>query len=150
MYAGFCALVQLFLHVQRPLILPISSGKAIEAPEMYSKNNISHIQERIQVDRPGLDLTSEIQYVDILTTSAWVRSLLWQYSASRFMLSSSTSVEPLSFDYPLAIAKDYLKSLSNVSIESLRSHGYGMVSDSFALFLIIRAKGYGADSDLSG
>lgn len=117
---------------------------------MYSKNNISDIQQRIQVDRPGLDLTSEIQYVDILTTSAWVRSLLWQYSASRFMLSSSTSVEPLSFDYPLAIAKDYLESLSNVSIESLRSHGYGMVSESFTLFLIIRAKGCGADRDLYG
>lgn len=117
---------------------------------MYSKNNISDIQQRIQVDRPGLDLISEIQYVDILTTSAWVRSLLWQYSASRFMLSSSTSVEPLSFDYPLAIAKDYLESLSNVSIESLRSHGYGMVSESFTLFLIIRAKEHGADGDLSG
>ncbi|KAJ5131978.1 hypothetical protein N7448_006136 [Penicillium atrosanguineum] len=126
LYAGFCALVQLFLHVQRPLVLPASSGKAIEASEMYSKTNISDIQRRIQVDRPRLDLTSEIQFIDILTTSAWVRSLLWQYSASRFMLSSSTSIEPLSFDYPLAIAKDYLESLSQVSIESMRSHGYGM------------------------
>jgi hypothetical protein len=83
---------------------------------------------------PRLEVTSEIQYVDILTTSAWVRSLLWQYSASRFMLSSSTSIEPLSFEYPLLIAKDYLECLSHVSIESLRSHGYGMVSHSSLLF----------------
>lgn len=84
---------------------------------------------------PRLEVTSEIQHVDILTTSAWVRSLLWQYSASRFMLSSSTSVEPLSFDYPLSIAKDYLECLSHVSIDSLRSHGYGMVSHSNLLFI---------------
>jgi hypothetical protein len=96
---------------------------------MYSKNNLSAIQQRIQEGYPRLDCTSEIQYVDILTTSAWVRSLLWQYSASRFMLSSSTSIEPLSFNYPLVIAKDYLESLSHVAIETMRSHGYGMVCD---------------------
>ncbi|KAJ6035847.1 hypothetical protein N7540_000126 [Penicillium herquei] len=128
LYAGFCALVQLFLHVQRPLILPPTTNKAIEVTDMYSKDSISDIQTDIQVRMPGLGLTSEIQYVDILTTSAWVRTLLWQYSASRFMLSSSTSIEPLSFEYPLSIAKDYLESLSHVSIDSLRSHGYGMVS----------------------
>ncbi|KAJ5548930.1 hypothetical protein N7513_006164 [Penicillium frequentans] len=126
LYAGFCALVQLFLHVQRPLILPPSTNKAIEPTDIYSRDSISDIQKTIQVRIPGLELTSEIQYVDILTTSAWVRTLLWQYSASRFMLSSSTSIAPLSFDYPLSIAKDYLESLSHVSIDSLRSHGYGM------------------------
>jgi hypothetical protein len=91
-------------------------------------DELSDIQQEIQVKMPGPEFTSEIRYVDILTTSAWVRSLLWQYSASRFMLSSSTSIESLSFDYPLSIAKDYLEALSHVSISSLRSHGYGMVS----------------------
>ncbi|KAJ5288240.1 hypothetical protein N7478_003926 [Penicillium angulare] len=128
LHAGFCALVQLFLHVQRPLILPPTTNKAIEATDMYSKDRIWDIQNQIQVKIPGLEFTSEIRYVDILTTSAWVRTLLWQYSASRFMLSSSTSIEPLTFDYPLSIAKDYLESLSHVSTDSLRSHGYGMVS----------------------
>ncbi|KAJ5652258.1 hypothetical protein N7507_009684 [Penicillium longicatenatum] len=128
LFAGFCALVKLFLHVQRPLILPPMTSKAIEATDIYSKDSISNIQRNIQTRVPGLELTSEIQYVDILTTSAWVRTLLWQYSASHFMLSSSTSIEPLSFDYPISIAKDYLESLSGVSIDSLRSHGYGMVS----------------------
>ncbi|KAJ5997368.1 hypothetical protein N7522_009028 [Penicillium canescens] len=126
LYAGFCALVQLFHHIQHPLALPASTSKAIEAPEIYTKNKISDIQHRIGVKLPGLELKSEIQYVDILTTSAWIRSLLWQYSASHFMLSSATSIEPLSFDYPLSIARDYLASISHVSIESVRSHGYGM------------------------
>ncbi|KAF3391245.1 putative sucrose utilization protein SUC1 [Penicillium rolfsii] len=130
LYAGFCALVQLFLHVQRLLVLPQTTSKAIEAGDIYSKDSISEIQQQIQVKVPRIQVTSEIQHVDILTTSAWVRSLLWQYSASRFMLSSSTSIEPLSFEYPLSIAKDYLECLSHVSIDSLRSHGYGMVSHS--------------------
>lgn len=128
LYAGFCTLVELFHHIQRPLSLPSTSIKAIEAPDTYSKNAISEIQHLIEVKQPGLDLKSEIQYADILTTSAWIRSLLWQYSASHFMLSSATSIEPLSFDYPLAIARDYLASISHVSIASVRSHGYGMVS----------------------
>ncbi|OGE58424.1 hypothetical protein PENARI_c001G04083 [Penicillium arizonense] len=126
LYAGFCTLVQLFHHIQHPLALPATTSKAIEAPEIYTKNKISDIQRRIGVKLPGLELKSEIQYVDILTTSAWIRSLLWQYSASHFMLSSATSIEPLSFDYPLSIARDYLASISHVSIESVRSHGYGM------------------------
>ncbi|KAJ5929891.1 hypothetical protein N7454_006841 [Penicillium verhagenii] len=125
LHAGFCALVQLFLHVQRPLILPSTASKAIEGTDMYSKDKIWGIQNQMQVKIPGLEFTSEIRYVDILTTSAWVRTLLWQYSASRFMLSSSTSIEPLTFDYPLSIAKDYLESLSHVSTDSFRSHGWG-------------------------
>ncbi|KAJ5757534.1 uncharacterized protein N7511_006228, partial [Penicillium nucicola] len=127
LYAGFCTLVQLFHHIRRPLGLPATNSKAIAAPETYSKNSISEIQRRIEVKQPGLELRSEIQYADILTTSAWIRSLLWQYSASHFMLSSATSTEPLSFEYPLSIARDYLASVSHVSIESVRSHGYGMV-----------------------
>ncbi|CAI7631130.1 unnamed protein product [Penicillium pancosmium] len=115
LYAGFCTLVKLFYHIQRPLFLPLSNSKAIEAPATYSKNAISEIQHLIEVKQPGLE-----------TTSAWIRSLLWQYSASHFMLSSATSIEPLSFDYPLSIARDYLASISHVSIESVRSHGYGM------------------------
>ncbi|KAJ5432119.1 uncharacterized protein N7458_011275 [Penicillium daleae] len=128
LYAGFRALVQLFLHVQRPLALPGAVSRASETPVMYSKDSITRIQRHMEVQSPGLEFISEIQYVDILTTSAWVRSLLWQYSASRFMLSSSTSTGPLTFDYPLSIAKNYLESLADVSIESLRSHGYGMVN----------------------
>lgn len=128
LYAGFCTLVKLFYHIQRPIFHPLSNSKAIEAPETYSKNAISEIQHLIEVKQPGLEVRSETQYVDIQTTSAWIRSLLWQYSASHFMLSSATSIEPLSFDYPLSIARDYLTSISHVSIESVRSHGYGMVS----------------------
>ncbi|KAJ5624643.1 hypothetical protein N7510_000952 [Penicillium lagena] len=146
LYTGFCTLVQLFLHVQRPLVLPATGRRAIEAPDVYSKDSILDIQRRIPVRIPRIELTSELQYVDILTTSAWVRSLLWQYSASRFMLSSSTSIEPLSFDYPLSIAKDYLECLSHVSIESMRSHGYGMVRDC-PLHLFIDRKGCGANCD---
>ncbi|KAJ5396400.1 hypothetical protein N7509_004513 [Penicillium cosmopolitanum] len=126
LYAGFCTLVKLFYHIQRPIFHPLSNSKAIEAPETYSKNAISEIQHLIEVKQPGLEVRSETQYVDIQTTSAWIRSLLWQYSASHFMLSSATSIEPLSFDYPLSIARDYLTSISHVSIESVRSHGYGM------------------------
>lgn len=128
LYAGFCTLVQLFHHIQRPLSLPPAGIKAIEAPETYYMNAISEIQHLIEVKKPRIELKSEIQYADILTTSAWIRSLLWQYSASHFMLSSTTSIEPLSFDYPLLIASGYLESISHVSIESVRSHGYGMVS----------------------
>jgi hypothetical protein len=128
-FTGFRTLIQLFHHIQRPLYLASSKRKAIGAlEERYSKNAISEIQHLMELNQPGLKLKSEIQYVDILTTSAWIRSLLWQYSVSHFMLSSATSIQPLSFDYPLSIARDYLASISHVSIESVRSHGYGMVS----------------------
>lgn len=147
LYTGFCTLVQLFLHVQRPLVLPAIGRRAIEAPDMYSKDSILDIQRQVHVRIPRLELTSELQYVDILTTSAWVRSLLWQYAASRFMLSSSTSIEPLSFDYPLSIAKDYLECLSHVSIESMRSHGYGMVRNC-PLHLFRHRRDCGANYDI--
>ncbi|CRG83353.1 putative sucrose utilization protein SUC1 [Talaromyces islandicus] len=124
-HAALYLLASLFVHIQTPL-LQIHSTMLEMSPAAYSPTQILDVQHQIEPASVKPSRVSESQRVDILTTAAWLRSLLWQYSAAHFMLSSATKNEPLSLDYPFVIARDFLQSLSGISIESIRPHGYGM------------------------
>jgi hypothetical protein len=132
---GFIHLAQLFTHIETPLLSiqslpsPVSSGPTgDDEDDVYSATNIVSIQEQIRKTQHSLYGISETQRADIIATAAWIRSMLWQYSASHLTLSSSPgSVDPLSLDYPFMIGRDFLSCLSGISLDSLRTHGYGMV-----------------------
>lgn len=125
-HSALYLLASLFVHIQTPL-LQIHSTMLEMPPAAYSPTQILDVQHQIQPASVKPNRVSESQCADILTTAAWLRSLLWQYSAAHFMLSSATKNEPLSLDYPFVIARDFLQSVSGISIESIRPHGYGMV-----------------------
>lgn len=144
---GFIYLAQLFNHIDSSLLpiqrlpppAPSSASKRREYSEeeensLYSGTNIVSMQENIRRTQYSVQDISETQRADIIATSTWVRSLLWQYSASHLILSSGAgsgvdvgSVHPLSLSYPFLIGRDLLSCLSGISLDSLRTHGYGMV-----------------------
>jgi hypothetical protein len=141
---GFLHLAQLFTHIESPLLSiqylpPATSSNSCGDDEcsVYSTTNIVSMQENIRKNQYNLQGISETQRADIIATSAWIRSLLWQYSASHLILSSGAaaggSVDPLSLDYPFMIGRDLLSCLSGISLDSIRTHGYGMVRSIFLL-----------------
>jgi hypothetical protein len=134
-HAALYSLAKLFVHVQNPL-LQLHSTLLELTPSAYSRTHILDVQQQMQMKNRKINRISESQCVDIVTTAAWIRSLLWQYSAAHFMLSSATETEPLSLDYPFIIARDFLESLSDISVDSICTHGYGMVGFPTILFLL--------------
>ena len=122
---GFCNLVGLFTSIDGPLI-QTPHLTAISLGSTYSRERIKEIQEGLQngVTNPIID---EIQRVDIWITLAWLSSLLWQYSASNFMLTSEETDAFFAPNFPFVIAKDFLSLACRASIDSVRPHGYGMV-----------------------
>ncbi|OJJ46826.1 hypothetical protein ASPZODRAFT_131718 [Penicilliopsis zonata CBS 506.65] len=123
---GFSALIQLFSHIHNSLLPSHCLTMPDMSPTTYSRTHILDIHRQIRQSVPPFRSMPEAQSVDIVATSAWIRSLLWQYSAFHFMLSSSSTVETLAIDYPFTITKDFLESLSGISEDSIRAHGYGM------------------------
>jgi hypothetical protein len=136
-YTGFCRLVRLFIHIENRLVqLPSSSETGDDRDEdAYSRKRILDIQEQIHCNGIYVSNVPETQCVDLLATSAWLRSLVWQYSASHFMLSTLSPDKPFCPTYPFAIARDFLGFLSGVSDDSIRAHGYGMVGSVLFYFL---------------
>ncbi|KAL2837846.1 hypothetical protein BJY01DRAFT_39839 [Aspergillus pseudoustus] len=127
---GFCNLVRLFTRIDGPLI---QSPYLPTRHPTYSRARIIDIQEALQTGATKNPIIDEVQRVDIWITLAWLSSLLWQYSASHFMLTPDTSNPFLSPSYPFIIARTFLGLVSNASLDSVRPHGYGMEIKLFQL-----------------
>ncbi|KAL4770096.1 hypothetical protein BDW60DRAFT_224518 [Aspergillus nidulans var. acristatus] len=119
---GFCNLVRLFTRIDGPLL---------QAPHLspcptYSRDKITDIQASLQTGATSDPIIDEVQRVDIWITLAWLSSLLWQYSASHFMLTSDSSNIFFSPSYPFIVARNFLSLVCGASLDSVRPHGYGM------------------------
>ncbi|KAL3467807.1 hypothetical protein BJX64DRAFT_123501 [Aspergillus heterothallicus] len=127
---GFCNLVRLFTRIDGPLV----QSPYLPTPHpTYSRARITDIQESLQTGATKNPTIDEVQRVDIWVTLAWLSSLLWQYSASHFMLTPDTSNPSFSPSYPFVIARNFLSLVSHASIDSVRPHGYGMEIKLFQL-----------------
>ncbi|KAK2757724.1 hypothetical protein FQN54_004693 [Arachnomyces sp. PD_36] len=129
---GFCNLVRLFTSIDGPLIQAPNSASITPSPT-YSRARVREIQEGLQTGATTNPSIDEVQRVDIWITLAWLSSLLWQYSASHFMLTSEQSDAFFAPNFPFVIAKDFLSLVCRASIDSVRPHGYGMEIKLFQL-----------------
>lgn len=123
---GFRELVRLFTYVETGLVqtTPFEQAQSISS---YSKEDLQCISRDLDT-RAHLNSLGELQIADIETTRAWLRSLLWQHAASRFMLRSDSQSVHFTPEYPFHLARDLLSFLSKVQSSSIKAHAYSMVS----------------------
>ncbi|RDW79263.1 fungal specific transcription factor domain-containing protein [Aspergillus mulundensis] len=126
---GFCNLVRLFTRIDGPLL----QAPYLAPHPTYSRAKITDIQEDLQTRATKDPIIDEVQRVDIWVTLAWLSSLLWQYSASHYMLASDSSNVCLAPSYPFVIARNFLSLVCGASLDSVRPHGYGMEIKLFQL-----------------
>lgn len=125
--SGFCELIRLFTYVETGLV---QSTALEQAPPIlsYSKEELQCISTDLDSRTQHLSSLGDLQIADIETTRAWLRSLLWQHAASRFMLESDARNVQFTPEYPFHLARDLLSFLSKVQSNSIRAHAYSMVS----------------------
>ncbi|KAL4878847.1 hypothetical protein BJY04DRAFT_220681 [Aspergillus karnatakaensis] len=127
---GFCNLVRLFTRIDGPLL----QAPHLPSPHpIYSRAKITDIQEALQMGATKDPIIDEVQRVDIWITLAWLSSLLWQYSASHFLLAPESSNKFFAPSYPFVIARNFLSLICGASLDSIRPHGYGMEIKLFQL-----------------
>lgn len=74
---------------------------------------------------------SEVQEADILVSQQWLRTILWQLSTSRLLLSSNSSDQFLRFSFPINISRDLLAITKRMSPETMEVHGIGICEKVF-------------------
>lgn len=124
---GFCELIRLFTYVDTALVQSTALEQA-PSKSSYSKEELQCISTDLDSRALYLNSLGDLQIADIETTRAWLRSLLWQHAASRFMLESDARNVHFTPEYPLHLARDLLSFLSKVQSNSIRAHAYSMVS----------------------
>lgn len=70
----------------------------------------------------------DVQLADLRVSQQWLRTMIWQLAISLGFLSSNSSQKCLSFRHPLQIARDLAFATWKLPVESMASHGVGLVS----------------------
>lgn len=89
---------------------------------------ITQVQTQLSEAVPAYFECSEAQEVQIRITQQWLKSQTWQLSVCQGLVSSVSNDVPLTFKYPIEIARDLLTISHQFSQQSMEVHGVGLVS----------------------
>lgn len=89
---------------------------------------IAQLQTQLSEAVPAYLDCTEAQAVEIRVTQHWLRAQAWQLCVCQGLVSSVTSDSPLTFKYPIEIARDLLTTTHQFSQQSMEVHGAGLVS----------------------
>lgn len=89
---------------------------------------ITQVQAQLTEAVPAYFECSEAQEVQIRITQQWLKSQTWQLSVCQGLVSSVSNDVPLTFKYPIEIARDLLTISHQFSQQSMEIHGVGLVS----------------------
>jgi hypothetical protein len=89
---------------------------------------IAQVQTQLSEAVPAYFECTEAQEVQIRITQQWLRSQAWQLSVCQGLVSSVSNDSPLTFKYPIDIARDLLTISHQFSQQAMEVHGVGLVS----------------------
>lgn len=92
---------------------------------------LSRLQQRLIDAIPPELQTTESQFADVKITQHWLRIMVWQLSITNGYLSSSSRDTSMTFKFPIEVARDLLKDISNISLLSMEVHGVGLIEKLF-------------------
>lgn len=102
-----------------------------------STRQLTHLQQQLKEALP-IDLrTTETQAADLRTSQQWLRTMVWQLSISKGLLSSASPDTSMTFRYPIEITKDLVTITGRLSQQSMEVHGIGLVSSNYPVIVQI-------------
>ncbi|CAN9263213.1 unnamed protein product [Alternaria sp. RS040] len=92
---------------------------------------ITQVQTQLSEAVPAYFECTEVQEVQIRITQQWLRSQAWQLSVCQGLVSSVSNDIPLTFKYPIEIARDLLTISHQFSQQAMEMHGVGLIEKLF-------------------
>lgn len=126
---SFRCLAQLFTLLDDKLIELSSPGAPlIQDDGDNARNMLSMVHSSLLSAGSGNENLDEAERVNIVVTQNWTRVLWWEYALRHFALSSQSDDQAFSMMLPASVAREMLGFFASTSRESVRAHGYGLVS----------------------
>lgn len=120
---GFVYLASLFRLIDDEFMALWNKAKS-ECSTSY----LSQLQSQLAKALPSVLECTENQAADVKITKHWLRNMVWQLSIANGYLSSNSPDLAMSFRYPFVIARELIRDISNLSLQSMEVHGVGLVS----------------------
>ncbi|KAH8669698.1 hypothetical protein BGZ60DRAFT_408074 [Tricladium varicosporioides] len=128
--SGFIDLVSLFQNFDDDFISlwNLSTAPSEKATSLQS---LVQLQDILKFSIPNVAERTEIQQADLLISRQWLKTMVWQLSLSKRLLSSNASTESMSFHYPVTIAREVVLVSRLLSLKALEANGIGILEKVF-------------------
>ncbi len=91
-------------------------------------SQLAALQSTLSEAIPEVSKRPEIQQADLLISRLWLKTMTWQLSVTKGLLSSHSQDECMSFHYPVPIARSVVAVSNMLKKEAFEPHGVGIVS----------------------
>lgn len=123
---GFVYLASLFRLIDDEFMALWNKAKS-ECSTSY----LSQLQSQLAKALPPVLECTENQAADVKITKHWLRNMVWQLSIANGYLSSNSPDLAMSFRYPFVIARELIRDISDLSLQSMEVHGVGLIEKLF-------------------
>ncbi|KAK0127519.1 hypothetical protein ONS96_007053 [Cadophora gregata f. sp. sojae] len=124
--SGFLDLVSLFQHFDESFMTLWNMSGSDSSPQA-----LIQLQEILKTAIPDGSDRTEIQQADLRVSRQWLRTLVWQLCVSKGFLSSKSSDESMSFQYPISIARDVVQVARSLPVKAFEANGVGLLEKVF-------------------
>lgn len=125
---GFLDLVSLFQNFDDTFL---SLWNLASADTTTSPQSLIRLQDILKLSLPDVSDRTEIQQADLLVSKQWLKTMVWQLCVTKGLLSSSTTNESMSFQYPVTIARDVVAVSRLLSPKAFEANGIGILEKVF-------------------
>ncbi|KAN0089883.1 hypothetical protein V8E51_018462 [Hyaloscypha variabilis] len=126
--SGFLDLVSLFQNIDDTFL---SLWNLSPASSTLSPESLIHLQDTLELALPDVFDRTEIQQADLLISRQWLKTIVWQLCVSKGLLSSSSTNESMSFNYPVTIARDVVLTSRLLPQTAFEANGIGILEKVF-------------------
>ncbi|KAF8854827.1 hypothetical protein BDZ45DRAFT_539264, partial [Acephala macrosclerotiorum] len=126
--SGFLDLVSLFQNFDDTFL---SLWNLSETDLPASTQSLVQLQDILKFAIPNVSERTEIQQADLLVSRQWLKTMVWQLCVSNGLLSSASTNESMSFNYPVTIARDVVLVSRLLPPKAFEANGIGILEKVF-------------------
>ena len=125
---GFLDLISLFQNFDDKFL---SLWNISFADSDVSPHCFIQLQNTLEVALPQVFRRTDVQKADLFVTRQWLKAMVWRLCLSRKLLSSRTTHECMTFNYPIAIARGIAVVSSILPTKAFEVNGVGILEKVF-------------------
>lgn len=129
---AFLELLDLFRLLEHSKIFDIIQNQdsfvspLIGGANIAERNFLEALQQQLQQRFAPLDQMSDVQKADLCVTRHWMRMILWKLASKKGLLCSPSSDQPMSWAFPVVVARELLTMVTHLPRSAIEAHGLGM------------------------
>lgn len=126
--SGFLDLVLLFQNFDDKFL---TVWNFADSDNSEPPQSLAHLQANLNSAVRNVAERTDIQQADLLVSKQWLKTMVWQLSVRKGLLSSASADESMTFHYPINIAREMVGISRLLPTKAFEANGVGILEKIF-------------------